>query len=90
MPAHPGLLLCLQPLAGDWRERLKAGKAEAGSPEQVTGKAAPAAAPAAAPVSDGRPDLAALTRGLPKGWRAMWDKQSREVYYGNLGTKVRA
>ncbi|KXZ54170.1 hypothetical protein GPECTOR_5g267 [Gonium pectorale] len=37
-----------------------------------------------------RPDLDALSAGLPAGWRAMWDKGSGDVYYGNLTTKVRA
>ena len=36
----------------------------------------------------GRPDLEALARGLPAGWRPMYDKASSSVYYGNLSTKV--
>lgn len=35
-----------------------------------------------------KPDLEALTAGLPAGWRAMWDKSSGDVYYGNTGTRV--
>ena len=35
-----------------------------------------------------RPDLEALARGLPAGWRPMYDKASSSVYYGNLSTKV--
>ncbi len=35
-----------------------------------------------------KPDLDALSAGLPPGWRAMWDKSSGDVYYGNLATKV--
>ena len=77
-------VLPLQPLAGDWREKVKAAQAAAASPTAAT-----AVAPAPTPAPDGRPDLAALTVGLPEGWKAMWDKQSKEVYYGNLTTKVR-
>lgn len=36
-----------------------------------------------------RPNLSALSAGLPEGWRAMWDQQSGDVYYGCPDTKVR-
>lgn len=36
-----------------------------------------------------KPDLEALSAGLPRGWRAMWDKSSGDVYYGNPGSRVR-
>ncbi|GLI62519.1 hypothetical protein VaNZ11_005176 [Volvox africanus] len=35
-----------------------------------------------------KPDLDALSAGLPPGWRAMWDKATGDVYYGNLVTRV--
>lgn len=38
--------------------------------------------------SKARPDLDALSVGLPAGWRAMWDKGSGDIYYGNPTTKV--
>ncbi len=31
-----------------------------------------------------RPDLAALSVGLPTGWRAMWDAATGDIYYGSL------
>ena len=73
---------CLQPLATDWREKIKAAKGR------------PADAPKAAAVRaepkkyTSKPDLEALSGGLPPGWKALWDKQSGEVYYGNPTTKV--
>jgi hypothetical protein len=73
---------CLQPLAVDWREKIKVSKGPA--PKSA------AAAPAPAPVKySEQPDLEALSKGLPKGWKAMWDRSSGEVYYGNPSTKVR-
>jgi len=35
-----------------------------------------------------KPDLAALSVGLPPGWLAMWDAASGAVYYGDPETKV--
>lgn len=35
-----------------------------------------------------QPDLEALSGGLPAGWKALWDKTSKEVYYANPKTKV--
>lgn len=35
-----------------------------------------------------KPDLEALSVGLPSGWVAMWDKASGDIYYGNPTTKV--
>ncbi|KAK9806530.1 hypothetical protein WJX73_007844 [Symbiochloris irregularis] len=87
----------LQPLTGDWREKVRAAKVQSKSKpgqhetkQEPKSKAAAAATKAplvAAAAPDGRPDLAALTLGLPEGWRAMWDKHSNDVYYGNLSTK---
>uniref|UniRef100_A0A061QH10 Ww domain-containing isoform 1 n=1 Tax=Tetraselmis sp. GSL018 TaxID=582737 RepID=A0A061QH10_9CHLO len=68
-----------QPLAGDWRQKVKRARRE----QQRDSTAAAAAAESSA---SGRPDLAELSRGLPPGWQAMWDKASHEVYYGNLRT----
>ena len=77
------LARCLQPLAMDWREKIKAAK---GRPAD----APKAAAPKAQPLKyTSKPDLEALSGGLPPGWKALWDKQSGEVYYGNPTTKVR-
>lgn len=39
--------------------------------------------------SSSKPDLTALSAGLPKGWRALYDAASGMVYYGNKKTKVR-
>lgn len=39
--------------------------------------------------ADGKPDLDLLSKGLPAGWRAMWDKNTGDIYYGNLKTRVR-
>ena len=37
-----------------------------------------------------KPDLAALSVGLPAGWKALWDSASKELYYGCPATKVNA
>lgn len=58
-------------------------KASSGS---GSAEAQPSSAPAAA--GSGKPDLAALAKGLPAGWQPMWDKASGEVYYGKLSTGV--
>ena len=73
-----------QPVAGDWRSKVKAAakKAGASQPEKQP--------ESTAPPKDGSPDLAALTTGLPAGWKAMWDPKSEDVYYGNPSTKVGA
>lgn len=39
--------------------------------------------------ADGKPNLELLSKGLPAGWRAMWDKTSGDIYYGSLKTRVR-
>ena len=39
--------------------------------------------------ADGKPDLALLSKELPSDWRAMWDKNTGDIYYGNLKTRVR-
>ncbi len=83
-----------QPLAGDWRQRVKAAQRRDQPAEPAPVRAARAAtspavaAPAAAPAAGGAPDLAALSVGLPPGWKPMVDKGSGDVYYGNPATKV--
>ena len=99
----------LQPVAGDWRSKVKAARKAAKS-ESSDKDTTPAAAAEAAPETSkrdkssqiskkaaaangkaskaSRPDLEALARGLPAGWRPMYDKASSSVYYGNLSTKV--
>jgi hypothetical protein len=71
----------LQPLAVDWREKVRlAQKRDAGAEAKEE----------AAPANNGekpKPDLKALSEGLPDGWKAMWDKDSGEVFYGNPKTK---
>ena len=73
--------------------------AEAKAARKAAKKAAKVAAAAAAAAesetkpkyptnSATRPDLAAISVGLPPGWQAMWDKSSGDIYYGNLATKV--
>lgn len=92
----------LQPLSVDWREKLKAnrkasskGAASRSSPDPASSSPAAASAQAdvtAADVSmaaDGKPNLELLSKGLPDGWRAMWDKNSGDIYYGNLKSRVR-
>lgn len=100
----------MQPLAGDWRERVKPDKPGRKLPRPPSGGGdvaggegdAAAAAAAAKPASrgaaaakakaagscDGVPDLDALSEGLPSGWRAMWDKSRKMVYFGHLASQV--
>ena len=83
----------LQPLAGDWRAKVRAAKAPASGspePEPAPENAAAHQLPTVVPTPAGKPDLAALSVGLPEGWKAMWDRSSKQTYYGNLSTKVRA
>ena len=35
-----------------------------------------------------KPDLEALSKGLPSGWKAFWEKGSGDIYYENKATKV--
>ncbi|GAB4822424.1 hypothetical protein N2152v2_009470 [Parachlorella kessleri] len=65
------------PVVGDWRDKIKQAK-----PERKRKKKAKDAAVES-------PDLDALSEGLPGGWRAMYDKGSQRVYYGNTKTQVR-
>lgn len=51
-------------------------------------KRKPAAATPAPVIYNEKPDLEALSVGLPAGWKALWDKTSKEVYYANPKTKV--
>lgn len=62
-----------------------AGKKAAAGKQDKGGSSAEKEASAGA---GGKPDLEKLSKGLPKGWRAMWDKNSKEVYYGNTESKV--
>lgn len=96
---------CLQPLAVDWREKLKAtrkgskkGSSTSSSPEPAASAAQPqpaqspsesAQAAELAMTADGKPNLELLSQGLPAGWRAMWDKNTGDIYYGNLKSRVR-
>ncbi|KAH9313184.1 hypothetical protein KI387_028219 [Taxus chinensis] len=72
-----------QPLGGDWRERVKRRKTET-----TAGKGKSETAPVTAKaesngaVEKKKPNLADLSRDLPAGWQAFWDKSSGEVYYG--------
>lgn len=86
-------------MVGDWRERLKQGTPQ--QRRQAQGSGAPAeaadardAAPSASSAPSGAghnvPDLDALSEGLPPGWRAMWDKTHKRLYYGNLATQASA
>lgn len=68
----------LQPVGGDWRDKVKAAKKE----EKRAKKTSKASKSSAAV------DLDALTATLPPNWHAMRDPASGEVYYGNLATKV--
>ena len=67
----------MQPLAFDWREKIKAAKGKPAEAQQ-------AAAPKPQPVKyASKPDLEALSGGLPPGWKALWDKKSGEIFYGH-------
>jgi hypothetical protein len=82
-PSRPPSRLLPQPVQGDWRQRVRQPdrqETRAASPQEAAGGGGAAA--------DGMPDLDALSAGLPPGWRAMWDREHRMVYYGNLGTSV--
>ncbi|KAK9057174.1 hypothetical protein SSX86_024541 [Deinandra increscens subsp. villosa] len=68
-----------QPLGGDWRERVRRKRA----------KKATQAEENLANVTDETkqlPDLAELSKQLPRGWQAYWDESSKQVYYGNSTT----
>ena len=89
----------MQPLAVDWREKLKANRkssSKGGSGRRSPDSASPSRSPqpgSEADVSvsgDGKPNLEVLSKGLPAGWRAMWDKNTGDIYYGNVKTRVRA
>lgn len=91
----------MQPLSVEWREKLKTnrkasvkGSSNAPSPEPAS--VSPAAGSVEAGVTadvsmtaDGKPNLELLSKGLPAGWRAMWDKNTGDIYYGNLKSRVR-
>jgi len=89
----------------DWREKLKAtrkgskkGPSAVPSPEAAS-PAAPSQAATSPPqpgeaadlgmTADGKPNLGLLSKGLPAGWQAMWDKNTGDIYYGNLKSRVR-
>ena len=90
-----------QPLAVDWRDKIKGSRKTSQSSASASTYPSPAAAQpsstthasspdvAASVTADGKPDLDLLSKGLPKGWRAMWDKNTGDIYYGNLKTRVR-
>ena len=72
----------LQPLRGDWRQKVKAAQ----KLEQKKGQD-----PVKASKSGGQqkpPDLSKENQGLPTGWQAIWDQASQKVYFGNIITKV--
>eukprot|EP00775_Hariotina_reticulata_P007012 gene7012-7226_t len=72
------------------RAAKKAAKAAKAAKASKTAKAEVAIAKAAQwPTnSKTKPDLVALSVGLPSGWQAMWDVKSGDIYYGNPTTKV--
>ena len=74
-------IACAQPLAGNWRSKIKAAKKDGDGVSATE-------APAGDAKSSEKPDLAGLSAGLPRGWKALFDKDSGEVYYGNPKTKV--
>lgn len=67
--------LWLQPLEGDWREKVLAAKAK--GKDSVDRSA-----------QSETPNLAQLSASLPQGWTAMWDAASKRLYYGNQETQV--
>lgn len=74
-----------QPVAGDWRDKVKATeKAE----QRAARKAAKIASKtSSASVTSQPSDSVALSKGLPEGWLAMRDASDGSIYYGNLTTK---
>ena len=94
----PSCPLCLQPVVGDWQQRVKQAKrhqradaaaaAASAASAATQAKAAAGSAPAAAAARGTKPDLDALSEGLPSGWRAMWDATHSRVYFGNLETQA--
>lgn len=92
----------MQPLAVDWREKLRAnrqangkGASSRASPDSVSPTPASQSAQSRTDAdvnmtADGKPNLEVLSKGLPAGWRAMWDKNTGDIYYGNLKSRVRA
>ena len=95
------LRFVLQPLSVDWREKLKANRKatsksapstsspDSASPSPATASTHPVATADLSMAADGKPNLELLSKGLPAGWRAMWDKNSGDIYYGNVKTRVR-
>eukprot|EP00898_Chlorokybus_atmophyticus_P002311 jgi/Chlat1/3080/Chrsp21S03385 len=77
----------------NWRERVKRLKQNKTVPDQKPANGTAAVTKAAvtsnADKSTGKvkPDLKALSKGLPPGWQALHDAASGDVYYGNLKTK---
>lgn len=79
------------PLTTDWRARVKARAAAEKESRAAAAAEADRVAKAASQVVlhyDSAPDLELLSTALPKGWAAMWDSSSGDVYYGNTETKV--
>ena len=92
----------MQPLAVDWREKLKANRKSSGtggssrpspdsaSPSTASQSAQPGPEADVGMSADGKPNLELLSKGLPAGWRAWWDKNTGDIYYGNVKTRVSA
>lgn len=77
------------PISNTWRDRVAA--RVAARAEAAAAAAAQAAAAQDAQETlffDTQPDLDVLSVGLLEGWRAMWDPNTKGVYYGNVHTKV--
>ncbi len=100
-PPIPRVPLRPQPVVGDWQQRVKQAKrhqradaaaaaaaAASAASAATQAKAAAGSAPAAAAARGTKPDLDALSEGLPSGWRAMWDATHSRVYFGNLETQA--
>lgn len=77
------------PISGVWKERAAA-RAAAHTKATELEDAAAAAAKDQPEVLffDKQPDLRVLSVGLPENWSAMWDGNTRGVYYGNCVSKV--
>lgn len=83
-------------LQGDWRKLVKhaeGGKEGSGKEKKrkaSSSSAAVAAAPKVYPTNSlSKPDLEALSVGLPAGWKARWDIKTGDIYYESSVTKVR-
>ncbi|PSC75027.1 formin-binding 4-like isoform X2 [Micractinium conductrix] len=86
-PDKPGRKLPRPPSGGGDVAGGEGDAAAAAAAAKPASRGAAAAKAKAAGSCDGVPDLDALSEGLPSGWRAMWDKSRKMVYFGHLASQ---